>query len=229
MPRTFFDLCEQVVEDAGISGTFTSVVNQKGEFRRVVNWVKRAVTEVEGVWFDWDFLHVFHTFDTIAAVPDYPATPDHNLWDVATAKIPAQNQPIVYEMWTRRKLDPTPLELGDPHMFTVLPDKSIRFYDTPSTVQTVTIEYWRRPTELLVNTDEPSVPVQFRDILVAKALQFYANYESSDEVKQQALEIFSVKMRQLESHSAPSRQARDSINTGSQVQVVAESSQYEFF
>jgi len=73
------------------------------------------------------------------------------------------------------------------------------------------------------NGDEPAVPVQFRDIIVAQALVYYANYESADEAKTQAIEEYQDRMRQLESHSAPSMQAKDSIHTGADIQVVADS------
>ena len=222
MPTTHLDLCKQLVEDAGISGTFTSVVNQTGEFKRVVNWIIRATTEVEGIWFDWDFLHNFHTFATTIGVSDYPAPANHNLWDVATGKIPADEMNLDYWMWTRKKYDSTALAAGDPYAFTVLPDKSLRLYDTPTSIKTLSFEYWNIPTVLAANADEPAIPVQFRDIIVSKALQFYANYESADEVKSQALEQFTVRLRQLESHSAPSRQARDSINTGADIVVSAD-------
>ena len=154
MPTTHLDLCKQLVEDAGISGNFTTVSGQVGEFRRVVNWIIRATTEIEGLWFDWDFLHSFHSFNTVADVSDYPAPANHNLWDNKTAKIAAEEYPLEYTMWTRRKLDPTLPYSGDPFEFTVLPDKSIRLYATPVSIKGISIEYWRRPTELVANTDK---------------------------------------------------------------------------
>ena len=221
---TFFDLCEQLVEDAGISGAFTSVVNQTGEHRRVVNWVIRATTSVEGKWFDWDFLHTFLSFNTVIGISDYPAPADHNLWDNArTCKIPSQQTVLDYTMWTRKKIDPTLPMAGDPWEYTVLPDKALRLYNTPTDIQEITIEYWKRPTILIDNLDEPSIPVQFRDIIVAQALLYYANYESADEVKTQAIEQLADRMRQLESHSAPSMQSKDSVHTGTNIQVTAES------
>lgn len=225
---TFLDLCVQLVEDAGISGEITSVSAQQGEFKRVVDWVVRATTEIEGMWFNWDFLHVFHTFATIVDVQDYPPPPDHNFWDVATAKIPADESRINYEMWTRKKLNMSLPSSGDVYEFTVLPSKALRLYSTPSSIQTIAIEYYKRPKILVDNLDTPNIPVQFRDIIVAKALQYYANYESADEVKAQALENLSARLRQLESHSLPAHQASGSVNTGVEIQVVAEGSHGDY-
>ena len=226
MPKTFLQLGQQLVEDAGISGTLTSMVSQSGEFLRVVNWIKRAVTEIEGKWLNWDFLHEFHTFNTVVGVRDYPAPSNFNLWDTSTAKILAEAMPLPYMQWTRRKLDITEAVAGAPYEFTVLPDKSIRLYDTPTAIVTIDIEYWRIPTVLTANTDEPSIPEQFRDIIVSKALQFYANYESAEEVKVQAVEIFKERMLQLQSHSAPGQQAKDSITTGADI-VVSTPNQFD--
>lgn len=224
---TFFDLCEQLVEDAGISGNFTSVTGQTGEFQRVVNWVIRATTSVEGKWFDWDFLHTFYTFNTVVGISDYPAPADHNLWDNAdTAKIPAEEMSLEFIMWTRKKKDPVALVAGTPWEYTVLPDKALRLYDTPTEIIQIGIEYWKRPTILVDSLDEPRIPVQFRDIIVAQALIYYANYESADEVKVQATESYADRMTQLESHSAPSMQAKDSLHTGTEIQVVADPGYY---
>ncbi len=228
MPDTLLELCQQLVEDAGISGDFTSAEGQSGEFKSVVGWIKRATTEIEGKWFDWDFLHEFLTFDTVVATSDYPAPANHNFWDKDTCKLLTEEQSLEFEMWTRLKTSPVALVDGDPYMFTILPDKALRLYDTPDSVQTISIEYWRRPTILALNDDEPAIPSQFRDIIVSKALQYYANHESADEVKVQALEQYNVRIVQLESHSAPSRQARDSINTGAEITVQTESGYYEY-
>jgi hypothetical protein len=226
---TFLDLCQQVVEDAGISGTFTSVANQTGEFRRVVNWVARATTEVEGLWFNWDFLHVFYTFNTVASVRDYPAPNDLNLWDEVTAKLPAREQRLESNQWEVKKLDPTAEFDGDPFEFVVLPDKSLRLYNTPTSVLQVDIEYWKQPTQLVNNTDTPAIPLQFRDIIVYKALQFYANYESADEVKIQAVENYQSRLAQLESHSLPGFQASGKVNTGTNIEVIAPGAYQDYY
>lgn len=218
---TFLELCQQLVEDAGISGTFTSVASQKGEFKRVVNWITRATTEIEGLWFNWDFLHVFHTFDTVVGVSDYPAPTNHNLWDVVTAKLPTREQTLDSISWTRKKLDPSLPYDGDPFEFTVLPNKSIRLYGTPTSIIKLDIEYWKVPTALVNNADTPAIPLQFRDIIVYKALQHYANYESADEVKVQSLENYQARLTQLESQALPGHQASGSVNTGVDIQVMS--------
>ncbi len=214
-----------MIEEAGISGTIASVANQTGEYKRVVEWVKRACFEIEGTWTNWNFLHTFSTIDAIVGVSDYPAPADHNVWDVTTAIVEAQSQNLGYIQWIHKKHDPTSLEDGDIFEFTVLPDQSIRVYDTPETATTIKIEYWKVATQLTNNSDEPAIPEQYRDIIVWKALQYYAYYESADEVKGQADTSFAARWLQLESRELPGYQGSGAKYGNVAIDVIAQSSE----
>ena len=224
--KTFLDLCNQVKDDAGISGSITNTVGQEGELGRVVGWVARAVNEIEGTWFDWNFLHTFHDLELIIGVRDYPPPPDLNLWDKKTFVIKEQEQPLDFEEWAQRKLDPTAAQDGDPYMLTILPSKALRFYDMPTRVLTISTQYWSVATTLVNNADEPKIPVQFRDIIVYKALQYYANYESADETKIAGIEQYKPMWEQLQSSESPSFRASGSVMAGVDIQVVAPSDYY---
>ena len=208
--------------EAGISGEMTSVVNQKGELRRVVNYVKRACTLVEGKWVDWNYLHEFHTFNTVAGVRDYPPQVNHGFWDTATVKIVADQVAVSFERYTSKKKDPSTAILGQPYLVTVLPNQTLRFFNTPDATYELSVEYWRSPTVLLVNTDVPSIPLQYRDIIVYKALEFYAKYESADELLLQARDDYKMRLIQLESREKPGGHASGSLSTGMDIQVIAE-------
>ncbi|MEK0326650.1 MAG: hypothetical protein QQN63_13210 [Nitrosopumilus sp.] len=162
---------------------------------------------------------MFHTFDTIIGVRDYSPPSDHNYWDNRTAQIPSREQTLGFMQWTQKKLDPTQAFDGDPHSFTILPDKTIRLYDTPTSILTINIEYWMLSDEMSKNTDIPLIPEHYRDIIVAKALQYYANYESADEAKIQAAEEFKLRMLQLEASELPAHQASSAVNNGVDIQV----------
>lgn len=227
--KTFLELCQQLVEDAGISGSIVSTEGQSGEFKRVVGWIARATTEIEGLWSNWNFLHRFHTVPMIAGVRDYPPPPLLGMWDRSTFVNVAQESPIEYMDWNRKKLDPTAPVAGDPFMVTVLPAQTLRFYDTPTIVEDISAQYWEKPAILIASSDEPKIPEHFRDIIVYKALQYYANYESADEAKIAGVEQYAPRLRQLESSELPGHQNSGSINTGTDVQVVAPSSVFEDF
>jgi hypothetical protein len=217
--KTNIQLCQQLMDDAGISGTLVSTVNQTGELGRVVNWIARAVTEIEGLWFNWNFLHNFHTTSLIIGVSDYPAPEGLNFWDKKTFSISDYEQRLDYVDWTQAKQIVTDPEDGDPHTVTVLPAKTLRFYDTPTQILTIKSQYWSVPTVLAGNAAEPAIPEQFRDIIVYKALQYYANYESADESKIAGIEQYIPRLNQLQSSELPANQGQGNINTGADVVV----------
>ena len=216
---TFIELCQQLIDDAGISGEIVSVVAQTGEFRRVVNWILRATTEIEGSYFNWNFLHEFHSLSTVVDQQDYPAPTNLNLWDNAAFKLTDDEQPLNFEDWNRRKHDATLPVSGDPYLVTVLPSKALRVYDTPSAIVTIGAQYWRMSTVLEANGDEPGIPVNFRNIIVAKALVYYADYESADESRQLGLEMYMPLWEQLKASELPGFQASSALNTGVRIQV----------
>lgn len=228
----YLELCQQVVEDAGISGNFETVVNQTGEFARVANWVNRASQAIESKWFDWDFLAITgaeNVVPTVIGVQDYPAPTLLNKWDEDAFIRVDGNQQLVYYPWVRVKNQRELNEPGDPYGFTILPNKTIRLFGIPQTVENLEFPYWLKPRVLAADLDNPQVPEQFRMVIVYKALQYYANYESAEEVKLQAEEGLAEWMRKLESHSAPGRQGGGNVNTGIDIQVQAESSNYEYY
>ena len=227
----YLQLCQQLVEDAGIAGSFTTTAGTTGEFSRVTNWIKRAVTEIEGLWFDWDFLYVDGPTNPVSMVigqNDYPPGSLVNMWDKDAFIRTAQNSVLEYWLWERVKNQPELVTNGDPYAFTILPNKSIRIYGTPTAVESIQMPYWLKPTVLTDDVDVPLIPEQFHDIVVYKALEYYANYESAEEVKLQAVEGYRARLRQLESFACPARQEHGNRNTGIDIQILAEGSNYGY-
>jgi hypothetical protein len=223
MYTTLLDLCNSVIDEAGISGEMTSVVNQKGELRRIVNYVQRACTLIEGKWVNWNYLHEFHIFETVPGVRDYPPQVGHGFWDTSTIRIPANESNLSFVRYELKKEDPSAAISGEPYEMTVLPNQTLRFFNTPDSAYGMSIEYWRAPTVLVTNTDQPSIPLQYRDIIVYKALEFYAKYESADELLLQARDDYKMRLTQLEAREMPGSHASGALSTGIDIQVVAES------
>lgn len=219
MYTTYLELCNGLVAEAGISGELASVTGQTGEKARVVGWVRRACSLVEGKWGNWNFLHNFHTFSTVANVRDYPAPTNHNLWDTNSARIVTDESILFFERYTNAKRDATNPVTGSPYKFTVLPSQALRLFDTPDAVVEISIDYWQRPTVLQDNSDEPMIPVQYRDVIVYKALEFYATYENADELLLRAQTDMRDRMQQLEARELPATQGAGFLNDGPDVQV----------
>lgn len=216
---TYIELCQQLIDDAGVSGDIVDVENQTGELRRITNWIRQATKEIESMYFNWNFLHTFHSFSTVISQQDYPIPADLNLWDKSTFKITVEEQPLDFIDWVRIKKDATITEEGDPWRVTILPSKSVRLYDIPDSVLAIGCQYWKKAKELLVSSDVPQIPAQFRYVIVAKALQYYANYESSDETKFLGIEQYVPLFIQLKASELPGDQSSGALNTGTDIQV----------
>lgn len=229
MFTTFLDLCTGLMQEAGIAGDLVSVQNQTGEKKRVVGWIQRACSVVEGKYVDWNFLHEFYQFNTVAGVSDYPPPENHNFWDDKTFNdITSANSKIRLDfiLYTRQKEDVTTSLSGTIYKFSVLPSQAIRLYDTPDSVRTVSAEYFRAPTELVQNTDTPAIPKQYRDIIVYKALMYYAKFENADELLLQATTDYNDRLLQLEARELPASQAAQARSTGMDIQVTTDDGFY---
>jgi len=222
---TYLELCTQFMLDAGISGTMSTVTSQTGEFKRVTQWINRACQEVEGKWFNANYLHNFGTFNTVAAQQDYTLSEvgalTLNYWDHASVKVTADEYSLEYIDWNLIKDDPTAAVSGDPWRFTILPNKSIRLYDTPADIKAVGFQWWQAATDLSTDSDTPAIPAQWRYIIVARALIYYGNYESAEDAKAMGYEQYVPLLAQLEASELPGDQASSSINTGANIQIIA--------
>ena len=221
MYSTFLELCQALMEEAGISGTITSVKNQTGERKRVVGWIRRSCMLVEGTFTNWNFLHEFYQFNTVAQISDYPPPSDHNVWDTATGSLPNDQSELFFTPWVRKKKEFQEESFGSPFAFTVLPSHIIRLYDTPNTVVPISMEYYRAPTEMIENTDTPAIPLQYRDIIIYKALGLYAKYENADELLLSSRQDYSMRWDQLRARELPGTQGMQATSTGMDIQVVA--------
>lgn len=233
MPDTYLELCQQLIRDAGISGTMTTVVSHTGEFKRVTEWIARAVREIEQKFFNWDFLWTAYSFNTVATQQDYTKPADHNFWDESTFSIAADEQKLDFQPYSEIKKDPSMLPAnsvaGAPYKFTVLPSKSIRLYDIPNAVVGISCNYYKVAKTLALDADTPNIPAQFRDIIVAKAMMYYAKYESADEILQEAIDTWNELWAQLCASELPDFQASSALNTGVKIDVVAESTLGDYY
>jgi len=189
---TFLEICQSVVIEAGLSGDMVSVQNQSGDFHRVVNHVRAACQQIEGRYIDWRFLHGIHTFNTVDGIATYPVPEDLRVrqWDKNRAFLNGLQIDIYYADDTiNYTKDPIAENYSArPIVGIIERNNDLRFIGVPDGEYSIEIEYYRMATILQENSDEPAVPVQFRNIIVFDALRRYANYDEAAELKQQAVE-----------------------------------------
>lgn len=212
----FLELCQDLRAEAGISGSGpATVIGQEGEYARVVEWVKRAVIEIEGKHHSWDFLWARFQIQT-AEVP-----PSSGLWacdyDIS--------QTDVNRFWTESFtiFDPTVGEKDDesrlpwytyrewrkqegygeddparPKHVIQLPNRTLRFHPDPDKQYTIQADYWRKPKVLAADSDVPYIPEQHHKLVTYLAMQYYARYENAPEVMAGALSKYNIEMANME-------------------------------
>ena len=178
----FITLCQTVRRESGITGEGpASVANQVGILARVVEWVRKANTEIQLERDDWSFL--WATVDTSlqAGVKTYIkgdlSAPD--MKSLAAVLI-GRNSLLIrdWDWWTYH-IRRTNLKdaTGTPEAVTIDPSGNLHFYPKPDADMDITVDYFTNPVPLVENTDIPVIPENYRQTIVERALMFYADYE----------------------------------------------------
>lgn len=192
----FLELCQDTAREAAISGAIASVVDQVGEFQRVVNWVAKAYVMIQNKHSDWAFLRNDVLFPTVATTNTYAAAaaaianggPEFGEWLFApgwrcysNAIGVADEQPVrycAYDVFRRRyAYSTTRLDRGRPQVVTEKPDRSLLFWPIPDAVYQVVGEQYRAPHNFTANADTPLFAARFHQVIVQRALMLYAEYE----------------------------------------------------
>ena len=184
----FLEMCQRVREEAGVSGVGpTSVVGQQGQLQKIVGWVASAWIELQLKRSDWDFMWRTLSFDTTIGQDTYSSGME-GVKRIRKVKIydkllGSQTESILSEvgydeMDTHYKLGIP--KSGRPVTYSVRPDGSLMFDMVPDREYVVKISYYEKPQPITANLDEPSLPEEYRMLIVYMALRkFSAHYESA--------------------------------------------------
>lgn len=197
---TFLELCQDLRQEAGISGadgTPTAVTGQTGELKRCVDWISKSYEEIQSAHNNWLFLRDSFSFETIAATIDYTPSSinldEFESWWVDTFRCyltslgTIDEQWLVFVPWERFRdeylfaanRDVT----GRPTHFTIRPDDTITVWPKPdANGYTITGDYQKRPHVMTANGDEPVFPRQFHKVVMWNALMLYGAWESAPEL-----------------------------------------------
>lgn len=214
----FLQLVQRTRSECGVSGSQPiSVANQVAEIARLVAWVNTAWVDIQSERQDWDFLRSPVTFQTVLAKPTY--TPiecgitDFGMWardsfrnyeTAAGTNSEVFMEYIDYELWRNTyQFSTLRASYSRPLQITITPNKSLGLGQVPLAGYTVVGEYFRQPTELVLDTDIPSIPTQFHMAIVYKAMMHYGAYEAASEVYQRGEVEYKKIMKRLLSSQMP--------------------------
>ena len=216
-PTNFLELVQRVSIEVGIAGDPpTTIVGATGEILALATWVNQAWMDLQQTYPDWGFMlqSPGFSFATIASQTKYTATGmgitagDVSSWARETFRVYTTATGVVsevfmtyvsYKAW-RDSYDLGALHTTErqPVVFSIHPDNGI-VLPCPSAGYTVKGDYYSRPTAMSVDADIPTgLPTQYYPILVAKAMEKYAMFESAPEVRMAARSLGDPLMSRLE-------------------------------
>lgn len=198
---TFLDLCQQVHRYARIDksppGTApTTVLGQKGVLAEIVGWVQDAWKDIQRDQDDWRFrlaqgsvLLPQGTREVNPAdqIGDYDMLRPYVANDCRKFILsapqdtgPEAQQPVYLldnEEWRGGIYERGggAVATGRPIYATVTGDNSLRVYPTPGQTVRLSFDYQRQIQELETDGDSPSMPWRFHDVVVWRALMYYAD------------------------------------------------------
>ncbi len=195
----FLQLSQRLRQESGGAGSGpTTTVSQIGISKQYVDWINTAYIDILSLHTFWSFMQENFSFQTIADTREYSAA-DAGITDLKDWKINDYDSFRVYLtsggvtteqymyniLWNDYRqmylYGATRTTTGYPSYFTVQPNKSLNFYPIPNNIYTITGEYFRKPTELSGDLDEPLFPEEFHMLIVWRALMLYAGFDAANE------------------------------------------------
>lgn len=212
---TFLQICQRVRMEAGVSGQGpTSVINQTGEYKRIVNWVQTAWQDIQLARPDWYWMRSTFQFDMTIGQSEYAPVEAgilyrFSMWDT--------NSVSVYDTTTVNEVATPYLPYEDfratfmrgsqittrPSAITVTPASKLAFGSAPDKAYTARGDYFKAPQELQFDADLPEMPGQFHMAIVYRALMLYARYESAGEIFADAEQNYKRLMKRIELNQMP--------------------------
>ena len=206
---TLIDLVRRLAVEAGASGGGpVSAVGQTGEPARLVNWVKTAWQDLQLHRTDWFWMRGAFSFQTTPGVCRYDSSAAGILtrfseWDQNSIRLyqtSVDDELILpktdYDAFFRAYLvgQQTP---GRPVTHSVSPTLDLLIGPVPSVAFTVSGDYMKSPSDLLVDADTPDLPVEYHMAIVYRALMLYARYESAPDILVDAQANYKRLLRRL--------------------------------
>ena len=196
---TYLELCKRLRQEVNAAGTGPStVLSQTGESRRFVDWIATADEDIQRLHNAWLFMVGSFTINTVASDGSYSASDcvvpitDLREWKRNTFKIYSSASGV----GTERKLDFIEYQdwydiyntgtqtSGQPTLFTIGNDLSIKISPKPDGVYVLSGEYQKSVTTMDADADTPNYPSEFHMAAVYRAMMKYGRYAGAQEVYQ---------------------------------------------
>lgn len=196
-PKTFLQLAKDLRREVGANGTGpSSVLNQIGEYERIVNYIIEADEEIQLERGEWKFMTRQFALNTVVGQMAYtganfltPAS-DVSKWKPRTIKcyqlsagkgaeyflhyLDYQDWDALYNTGTLTNNPPGHWSIGNAN--------ELLIGGPPGDVYRITGEYFRTPVTLAADADLPLYPAEFHRLPIYLGMMKYGRFTGAAEV-----------------------------------------------
>lgn len=220
--RTYLQLAQKVYQECSAPGSApSSVTNQTGLKKKIVDWTADAVYEIEALWGDWRFLKETLSQALVLATNyfAYPADWSEPFEGQAYIDGSGNNfypvEAMDYDYWwiTYRGLDSTDSANQDRPSHVIYGPDYVYVHPVPDQAYTLEQNYNKKPTRLAANADESAIPEEFESAIIALAKMKFAEHEGAGVMLANAQQEYNVWLSNLEANQRPRQGQRRNDNT----------------
>lgn len=203
---TFIELCQRVRQESGISGDGpVSVLNQKSILQKVVEWVRQSDIDIQRLQLDWLFMWRMKEITLVEDINEYDANSLTllNMRELLTLDIAGEE--VYFYTWDdfKREKYHQSTDKGKPTAYTIKPDGLIMLYPTPAIEYTATAEYSLKPQPMVNDVDVSLIPENYHDIILHKALMYYASHEEDQSLYQVSESRYEMVLSEMAANCLP--------------------------
>lgn len=181
----FLQLCQKLRQEVGGSGSGPStVLNQAGENLLYVSWIHDAWLDIQNSRDDWNFLWAQSSFQLEPSKQIY--TLDQDLKSIAKNSVRVDGNCLLELKYSELRNVFSVASSSRPSYFCILPNGELMVNSLPDKSYVTTLDYYKKPQELLNNIDVPLLPKEFHLLIIYEAMLSYGSYENASEVYQRA-------------------------------------------
>ncbi|RAK01607.1 hypothetical protein [Aliidiomarina maris] len=201
----YLEICKRARHESRISGDGpTTVTGQLGVLADVVLAVRDAWRELQMMHETWLFLEATAHAELVANGQVYSPTQLNMQSLRRVISIFCGHRQLKQLDWDKyQSLKRSQPRFGAPTFFCVTPSRQVEFYPSPSEAVGIETRYTLAARELVQNSDEPSIPAEYRMIIVWMAVMKLTANESDAVVYQKALEHYDRLLAELQSEFLP--------------------------
>jgi len=204
---TFLELCQAVRTGCGIAGTGpVSVVNQTGMHGKIVDWVKQSDLHIQGMYFDWRFMHKsaslsisVNNVEVVSPSDFYHIDKESIIIDDGTDK----SDISLLDYRTLRDSIKFNSISGKPDSIAIKPDNNLLLSATSDKSYTLTFDYYKKPVEMTENASLSAIPDMHHRLIILKSKLYFAEDQEADEMSKYILPEYDELLKKLESDQLP--------------------------